>query len=203
MPGYLDKNDPLAVTIRGRAITDLKLSADPESPANRVIAPKIEILTQEEKARLEAIVVQFINDYTMQTRFDGGTLMRHFRALGEMDRQELAKEYDIRVQHLRGNKYGAELWEDGLAVNSEAHALKTAQEMVGSHPDDKEIGDEVKEKYANARKAIHTGKQERYVKVMVLLYTLEHDGSTTYHDPFQSVIDFVKQPAASGREIKQ
>jgi hypothetical protein len=108
-----------------------------------------------------------------------------FRALGKRDMKEMAEEYDIRVQYLGGNIYVAEFWEDGIAVNSEAHALASTND-----PDDRAI---VKETYADVRKSIETGKLERYTKVMALLYEQEKDGSITFHDPFQSVIDFISQ----------
>lgn len=115
-----------------------------------------------------------------------------------MDQKKIAAEYDIRIQYLGSNKYAAEFWEDGLAVNSEANALISANELAASgyakkHPDSG-VGnvEKIKETYANVRKSIKAGKQERYTKMMALLYTLEKDGSITFHDPGQPMIDFVK-----------
>jgi hypothetical protein len=195
-PVYLDKNDPIFITIKSRTITDLKQSSDPESAHNKFIATKIETLTKEKQDQLEALFKKSITDYTAQTRFDVGTFMLVFKALGSRDQKEIAEENDIRVQYLGGNKYVAEYWEDGLAVNSEAHALARAHDLATSeyakkHPNDG-LGnvEEVKETYANVRKSINDGKQERYTQVMALFYTLEKDGSITFHDPFFSVIDF-------------
>jgi len=36
------------------------------------------------------------------------------------------------------------------------------------------------------------GENARYYKMMALLYTLEKDGSLTFHNPFKPVIDFLK-----------
>lgn len=119
--------------------------------------------------------------------------MRHFNELGEKDAKVIAEEYDIRVQYLGGNKYAAEFWEDGLAINSEAHVLVIANDLVARNPDDKEIVKDFKETFEKARKSIEDGKHERYAKVMALLYTLEKNGSIIFHDPFQSVIDFIKE----------
>ncbi|HKZ42733.1 MAG TPA: hypothetical protein VJ044_17350 [Candidatus Hodarchaeales archaeon] len=50
---HIERNDLLSMTIKGRAIADLKRSADPESAETRLIAPKTEALTQEKKDSLE------------------------------------------------------------------------------------------------------------------------------------------------------
>jgi hypothetical protein len=182
---YLDKNDPMFMTISGRAVTDLKKKSDSASADNKFIAAKLKSLTKDEQNQLEAIFIKSISNYTARTHFDVGTFMLVFRALGKRDMKEMAEEYDIRVQYLGGNIYVAEFWEDGIAVNSEAHALASTND-----PDDRAI---VKETYADVRKSIETGKLERYTKVMALLYEQEKDGSITFHDPFQSVIDFISQ----------
>ncbi len=184
-PVYLDKNDPIFITIKGRVITDLKKRSDPESTKNKLIAAQMKTLTEEKQNQLETLFKKSITDYITQAHFDVGILMRHFNDLERKDLKKIAEEYDIRVQYVGCNKYVAEFWEDGLAVNSEAHALAST-----NNPDDRIS---VKETYADVRKSIEAGKQERYTKVMALLYTLDKDGSSTFHDPFQSVIDFIKE----------
>ncbi|MHB8581315.1 MAG: hypothetical protein ACYDA4_15840 [Ignavibacteriaceae bacterium] len=199
---YLEKNDPIFITIKDRAVTDLKQSSvrsDPESNEDKLIATQIKTWTKEKQNKLQALVEQSINDYTAKTHFDVGTFMMVFSEFGKMDQKKIAEEYDIRIQDLGDDKYVAEFWEDGLAVNSEANALISAHELATSeyakkHPDSG-IGnvEVVKKTYANVRKSIQAGVQERYTKVMVLLYTLDKDGLITFHDPFQSVIDFIKE----------
>jgi len=195
-PVHLDKNDPIFILIKGRAITDLKKSADPESPENISLAEHLKTLTQEKQSQLETLFVNTINDYTAKTYFNGGTFMRVFNVLGKMDQKELEEEYDFRVLNIGDNKYVAEFWEDGIATNSEAHAIAYAHELANSeyakkHPDS-DVGnpEEIKKNYANTRKSIKDGKKERYSKVMALLYTLGKGGSITFHDPFQPLIDF-------------
>lgn len=197
---YLEQNDPIFLSIKGRTVTDLKRSAeksDPESTENKLVAAKIKTWTKEQQDRLQALGEKSITDYAAQTRFDVGIFMLVFDVLGKRNQKEIAEEYDIRVQYCGGNKYVAEYWEDGLAVNSEAHALAEAHKLAASeyakkHPNDG-IGnvDEVKKTYANVRKSIKAGKQERYTKVMALLYSREKDGSIVFHDPGQPMIDFV------------
>jgi|SRR3989339_1446944 len=199
---YIDKNDPIFISIINRAVDDLKQSverADPESTENKLIAAQMKTWTREKLNKLQTLFEKSINDYTAQTHFDAGTFMLVFRELGKMDRKKIVEEYEIRIQIIGSNKYAAEFWEDGLAVNSEENAVAYANELANSeyakkHPDEG-VGnvEEAKETYANVRKSIKDGKQERYTKVMALLYTKEKDGSITFREPFQPVIDFVKK----------
>jgi hypothetical protein len=195
-PFYIDKNDPVFLTIKGRAITDLKKSADPESPENILMAERIKTWSEEKQSQLETLFVTTINDYTDKTNFEPGTFMMVFNVLGKMDQKELAEEYDFRVLNIGDYQYVAEFWEDGIAVNSEAHALAYAHELANSeyarkHPDS-DVGnvEVIKKNYADVRKSINDGKKERYNKVMAFLYTKEKDGSIAFHDPFQPLIDF-------------
>ncbi|MFA5816167.1 MAG: hypothetical protein WC865_11155 [Bacteroidales bacterium] len=149
VPVYLDKNDPVSITIKGRAITDLKHSSDLESTDNKLIAAKIETLTTEKQNQLEALFIKAISDYTATTHFEVGIFILLFNDLGKKDQKELAKEFDIRVQILGSDQYAAEFWE--------------------------------------------AGKQEPINKVMSLLYVQEKDGSITYRDPFQPVLDFISR----------
>ncbi|MCX6150584.1 MAG: hypothetical protein NTX22_08690 [Ignavibacteriales bacterium] len=57
--------------------------------------------------------------------------------------------------------------------------------------DIKAIVQEEKIKYEDVRNSIRSGKQERYTKVLALLYVQEKNGSITFHDPYQELYDFV------------
>lgn len=162
-PVYLDKNDPIAKSIKSRAVTDLRRSTrymDPESPETKIVETQVAAWSEEKKSKLQALGGQSIEDYAAQTLFDASTFMLVSSSFKEMDQKKIAEEWDIRVQHPGGNKYIAEFWEDSHAVNPEAK---------------NEIGE-------NAR----------YYEMMALFYTLEKDGSVAFHNPFQPVIDFVK-----------
>ena len=193
---YLDKNDTIFISIKRRAVTDLKKSADPESPENKLLGTQINTWTKEKQDQFEALFVKTINNYNAQTHFEPGTFMLVFEDLGKMDQKEIAEEYDIRVLYLGKDKYVAEFWEDGLAVNSEAHAIARAHELANSERAKKNPGsglgdvEVIKENYSNNRKSINNGQKERYTKVMALLYTLDKDGSIIFHNPFQPLIDF-------------
>ena len=84
-----------------------------------------------------------------------------------------------------------------LVKNSEENALVWAQELVKRQeaakisPDVKGIVQEVKIKYEDVRNSIKAGKQERFTKVLTLLYAQEKNGSITFHDPYQELYDFV------------
>lgn len=198
-PVYLGKNDPIFLLIKGRAITDLAMSAkraDPASEENKLKKAKMESWPEEKQNQYNDIFLKSLRDYTDQAHFDFGIFMLIFNDFGNTDQKKFVNESDFRVQWLGGNKYAAEFWDDGLAANSEANAVLWAHELAASarakkNPDsglgDVEI---IKKTYANARKAITSGKQKRYTQVMALLYTKEKDGSILFHDPGQMMHDF-------------
>lgn len=162
-PIYLDKNDPIVISIKGRAVTDLRQSTrymDPESPESKLIETQVKAWSEEKKNQLQALGLPSIEDYTAQTLFDAGTFMLVFSSFKEMDQKKIPEEWDIRVQHHGADKYIAEFWEDSHAVHPEAN---------------NDIAENV-----------------RYYKMMALLYTLEKGRSATFHNPFQSTIDFLK-----------
>ena len=161
-PVYLDKSDPIYISIKARAVDDLKQKTDTASVENKLFMAKIRTLTEEKQTQLEAIFAQAIIDYTSQTR---GEFMLHFKEVAEKDPKDIAEEYDFRVQNLGNNKYAAEYWEDGIVVNSEENALVCAQELVKRQESDKITPDvngivqEVKIKYEDVRNSIKAGKQ--------------------------------------------
>ncbi len=166
-PIYLDHNDPIVLSVKGRAIADLRRSTrymDPESPESKLIKTQVEAWSEEKKNQLQALGGRSIEDYTAQTLFDASTFILVFNSFKETDQKKIPEEWDIRVQHLGGGNYIAEFWEDSHAV----------------HPEAKN----------------DIGENARYYKMMALLYTLEKDGSVAFHNPFQPVIDFMKLSAA-------
>lgn len=55
-PVYLDKNDPIVLSIKGRAVTDLRQSArfmDPESAESKLVETQAEALSEDKKNRSE------------------------------------------------------------------------------------------------------------------------------------------------------
>ncbi|HEY3388392.1 MAG TPA: hypothetical protein VGK38_02395, partial [Prolixibacteraceae bacterium] len=148
------------------------------------------------QSHFESLFVKSINDYAAQTYFEPGTFMLVFDVLGKMDQKELAEDYDFRVLCIGDNKYVAEFWEDGIATNSEAHALTYAKELANSEFAKKnphsDVGNVeiIKQNYARTRKSIKDCKQDRYKKVMALLYSREKDSSIIFHNPFQPMYDF-------------
>lgn len=197
VPGYLDNSDPVLVSIKGRALADLVQSikrADPESAENKSFATQAKGWSQERQNQLQALFEESINDYAAQTHLsdvDFGTFMLVFQDFKEMEQKRIAEEHDIRVQYLGGDKYVAEFWQDGLAVYSEKNVPDNERKAVA------------KERYAIVRKSIEDGQQERYTKMFALLYTRENDGSITFHDPFQPMIDFMASNTASGGEVNR
>lgn len=193
---YLDKSDPKFVSIKNRAFSDLYEIAkelDPESEKNKLFAK----WTEEKRNECQALGAESINDYAEQTHLDVGMFMVVLDGLGKTDQKKLEKEWDVRIQFLGvNNKYLVEFWEDGMEVNSEANAVAWADELSKSeyakkHPDS-DVGnvEVIKKNYANTRKNIKAGKQERYTKLMALLYSVDKGGTVSFINPFQPSIDF-------------
>lgn len=198
--GYLEKTDPIYQTIAGRVVNDFQESvkkSDPASPENKLNATKMESWSQAKKDEFQALGEKSINDYVAQVKFDTDTFLSVLSSsLGTEDPKKILAENDIRVQSLGDGKYIAEFWEDALAMNSEANAIVSSQELKKSEiaKKDPNVGnlEEIKSAYAENRKLIESGKQERYSKIMALLYTQEKDGSIVFHDPGQPMVDFLK-----------
>lgn len=188
IPGsYVEKNDPLYKKIHDRVAQDLHESAkrvDQESTENKLRTREMATWPEEKQNQFREVFENSIRDYSAATISDGGMFMMVFPVLGALDKKRIAEEYDIRIRYRRDSLYLAEFWEDGIAVNSEAHAI------ADSKP---ELREAVKETYARVRKSISDGKQERYTEIMALLYTVESGGAVMFHDPFQSMIDFIKK----------
>ena len=198
-PVYLGKNDPIFLALKGKAITDLMMSvkrADPASEENKLKEAKMKSWPEEKQNQYQDIFLKSLRDYTDQTHFDFQTFMLVFSDFRNTNQKKFENESDFRVQWLGENKYAAEFWEDGLAVNSEANALLWADKLANSPLAKKNPGsrlgdvETIKKTYANARKAITNGKQKRYTQVMALLYTKEKDGSILFHDPSEMMDDF-------------
>lgn len=190
---YLNKNNAVFLAIKTKAATDLKQSSkmsDPESEENKLKSEKVKNWPKEKLNQLQETFMKSIYDYNASTKFDAETFMLVFGEFGAMDLKDISEKFDFRVQSLGGDKYAAEFWEDLLIANSEANALAEAAKMAKRFPDNKDVVENTKATYAKARKSIADGKEARYSKVMVLLYTREKDGSVIFHNPFQSIIDF-------------
>jgi len=57
-PVYLDKNDPIVISIKGRAVTDLRQSTrymDPESPESKFIETQVKTLSEVKKNQLQEL----------------------------------------------------------------------------------------------------------------------------------------------------
>ena len=195
---YLDKNDPKFISIKSRVFSDLYEIAkelDPESEKNKLFAT----WTEEKRNECQALGVESLNDYASQTNLGLGIFMMVLDGLGKTDQKRLEKIWEVRVQSAGADKYIAEFWEDGLAVNSEENAVAYAHELANSEyakkDPDSDIGnvEVIKNNYADNRKNIKAGKQERYQKMMALLYSVDNGGVVTFIDPFQSSKDFLKK----------
>ena len=197
---YLDTNDPIAIAIKGRAISDLRQSvtkSDPEGAESKLLSVQIEAMPKEKQIQLQELFVKSIHDYLVQTHFDVsvfnyGTFLMLFNDLGKMDVKSISSEYDIRVQNVGGNQYAAEFWE-----NSKAHALAAAN---NPNVEDIEVFKELI-RLSGGQKSVSKADGATttqmvalpYTKMLGLLYSLEKNGSVLFHDPFQPMMDFIKQ----------
>ncbi|MDP2721894.1 MAG: hypothetical protein Q8O72_03975 [Bacteroidales bacterium] len=198
-PVYLDAKDPVFLNIHSRFINDLKTSvknSNPELPENKLLATKMESWPEEKQSQFQSLFVTSMDDYIAQAQlkteiFNFGTFLAILGSIGKMEQQGIENEYDIRVRHLGDDQYVAEFWED-----AEAHALAIAKNPPD---DDLEIFKELI-RMSSGEQVISTEDgatitqmvAARYTKMMALIYTLEKDGSLTFRDPFQPMIDFLK-----------
>ncbi|MCX6150585.1 MAG: hypothetical protein NTX22_08695 [Ignavibacteriales bacterium] len=198
---YLEKNDPKFISIKKQAFSDLDeivKGFDPESEKNKLIEIQTQTWSEEMRNKCQAIGAKSINDYAEQTHFDAGMFMMIITTIGGYDQKKLEKEWEIRAQSAGADKYIVEFWEDGLAINSEENAVAYAHELANSeyakkHPDG-DVGnvEVIKKNYADNRKTINAGKQERYQKMIALLYSVDKVGTVSFINPFQPSIDFLK-----------
>ncbi|MCK9280247.1 MAG: hypothetical protein M0P71_06480 [Melioribacteraceae bacterium] len=199
---YLDKKDPKFVSIKSRIFSDLDSlvkSFDPESEKNKLIDIQTKTWTEEMRDECQALGTQSITNYAEQTHFDAGMFIMIITTIGKYDQKKLEKEWEVRVQSTGDYKYVAEFWEDGLAINSEENAVAYAHELANSeyakkHPDS-DVGnvEEIKKIYADNRKIIRAGKQERYQKMIALLYSIDKVGMVSFINPTQASIDYLKK----------
>jgi hypothetical protein len=203
-PVYLDKNDPIFLNIQSRAFSDLDTTVKgmgPESAESKLA----ETLSKEKNSELAAILGESINNYARQTQVDAITFWLLNSTMVDQDQKKLKKKWEVRVQTWEvrvqsagADKYVAEFWEDGLVVNSEENAMAYAQELANSNlfKEDPnyyiENVEDIKNNYADILKNIKAGKQERYLKMMALLYSLDEGGTVSFINPLQPVIDFLK-----------
>jgi len=203
-PVFLDANDPIFLNIQSRAFSDLDTivkGMGPESAESKLA----ETLSEEKNSELAAILGESINNYARQTQVDAITFWLLNSTMVDQDQKKLKKKWkvrvqtwEVRVQSAGADKYVAEFWEDGLVVNSEENAMAYAQELANSNlfKEDPnyyiENVEDIKNNYADIRKNIKAGKQERYLKMMALLYSLDEGGTVSFINPLQPVIDFLK-----------
>lgn len=194
MPFYLAKTDPIFIAIKTKLINDLTQSAkssDTANERNKTISQKLKTLPKERQDHYQETFIQSLYDYYEQIDFDFDLFMMLHNDLMKKDQKTLVNESDFRVQSIGGNKYAAELWEDGVAANSEPAAMLWAQALIKRFPDNDEKStiSEVKATYAKAGKDMLSGKQQRYTKIMAFLYTKEEDGSVLFCEPGQAMLD--------------
>jgi hypothetical protein len=191
-PMYLDKKDSIFIVVKSHAISDLQMSAkraDTASAENKLRAEEMKLWDEEKLNSYYRLFETSVHDYLKKVDLDFDTFMILFPDFGGYDKKVLSA-YDFRLRYIGTNQYAAEFWEDGLEANSEANALIWAHKILEKHPGDSTgTINTVRETYAKARKAITSGKQSRYTKIMALLYTKESSGML-FNDPFQALIDF-------------
>lgn len=193
---YMEMSDSTVIKIKNRSLADLKHLSEKfnsESDTSKLISQKIETLTEEKRTQVEAAFIKSLTEYITLADYDMPTFILILESFKEKDKEKIGDEFDVRVRTLGNERYVAEFWEDGLAVNSEANALAWAQKLTMRYPDDTGLVETVKETYANARNSITSGEKERYTRTMVLIYKLNNDGSISFLDPFQPMLDLISQ----------
>ena len=95
---------------------------------------------------------------------------------------QIKQKHEIRIQSLGSDKYVSEFWEDKLVTYSDANIPKEVPNIEAA-----------KRRYAETRKGIEDGKEERFFKVMAVLYIKGHDGTVNFQDPFEPVYALIKK----------
>jgi hypothetical protein len=196
---YLAKTDSIYIDIKNKVWNDwvkAARNADPASEENKLKKAQMDEWPSEKQERFQTFAMKTIRDYNKETDFDVDYFMMFFGEVLNFGQKKLEGETDFRVRSVGSHKYIAEFWEDGLAANSDANAVARAKELAESprakmHPEE-DLGNvaEIKKTFAEARKAITTGKQKRFTKLMSLLYVQEADKNIVFKDPFQPLYDF-------------
>jgi hypothetical protein len=196
---YLPKTDPVYIEIKNRAISDWLLAVsntDTASEKNKLRKEQIESWPREKQDEFESMMIRSLEDYNRQTHFNLEGFITFFPEIRNLDLKKFESETDFRVRVLDTNKFAAEFWEDGLAVNSEANAVLYAKELRESaraklHPEE-DLGnvEEIKKNYAAHRQQINSGKKKRFTKLMALLYVRKENKSIFFRDPGEDYHDF-------------
>lgn len=191
-PIYLSKTDPLYIQIKSRAMNDFREAikrANPNSEENLAKKTKLKTLSEAKQAEYNDAFIQSLRDYTSQLDFSFEIFMLVFVDFDLNGLNKFMNESDFRVRLITGNKYAAEYWEDGVLANSDENAIIWAKTIMKKYPNNKEALKEVRENYANIRKLMLNGKNERYTETMAFLYTKEKDGTILFHHPGQVMYD--------------
>lgn len=199
MQHYLDKTDSICISIKGRAITDLKewiRKSSPTSPEGKLMEEKVKALTKDKQSQMGELFQKSINNYTTQAHFNEETFMLVLSTFKEMEEKGMVEKWDVRIQSLDSNKYLAEFWADSLSVSSEIAIVLELNKMSNEYAKEHSEGDYkngLKLKETNVKKSIDDVKQEQYNKVMALIYSQEKNGFIFFIDPFQPLIDFINR----------
>lgn len=196
---YLAKTDPVYIDIKSRVWNDWTAAvrrSDPSGEENKRRKEEIAEWPAEKQERFESLAMKALRDYNKETDLDPGYFIMLFNEVLNLDQKKLEAETDFRVRAAANHKFIAEFWEDGLAVNSEANALIRAKELAESpraklHPEE-DLGNVavIKKTFAEARKAITSGKQKRFTKLMAFIYIQLPNKKIVFRDPFQPLYDF-------------
>jgi hypothetical protein len=113
---YLDKTDPIYLSIKSRLLSDLNETAktlDPELAENKLIEARLKEHPGL-RSQIQTIGQRSITKYTEEVQLELGMFMLVLSSFGEMDEEKM--EWDVRVQHLGDDRYTGELWEDFKAM---------------------------------------------------------------------------------------
>ncbi|MCK9640109.1 MAG: hypothetical protein M0R39_09395 [Prolixibacteraceae bacterium] len=163
-PIYLSKNDPIVTSIKGRVMADLRQSARYMNPDS----PESKAIGKQVNAWSEEKKIQ-LQELGQQSMGDY-TSQTFFDAGTFMLVFGSFNEMD--------QKKIPEEWD--IRVQHPVGDKYIAEFWEDSHIVNPESKNEI-------------GENARYYKMMALLYKLGMDGSVTFYDPFQPVIDFLKK----------
>jgi len=162
-PVYLDKNDPVVKSIKGQALTDLRGSTKYMDPES---AENILIGEQ---------VKEWSQKKKNQLQVLGGQSMAEYTVQTLFDTSTFMLVY-ASFKEMDAHNIPAD-WD--IRVQRLGSDNYLAEFWEDSHIAQPEAKNDI-------------GENDRYYKMIVLLYTIEKDGSVNFHEPFQPVLDFLK-----------
>ena len=162
-PDYLDKNNPIVISTNAREVSDLRQST-------KYMAPES---TKSKSSEKQVNALPEVKKNQLQELF--GQIIENYTAQTLFDTSTFRLVFSSFNE--MDQKKIPEQWDIRVQnLGNDKYIAELWEDSYVVHPE--------------AKKEI--GENSQYYKMMALLYTLGKDGSVTFHDTFQPMVDFLK-----------